>query len=212
MKFEKVNDDKIKITLSTADLEANDMDFHSFMSNSDESHSLFLTVLDKAERDYGFSTDNYQLKVETLALDDGNFILTITRSKDSKYLDYENSTKRKFKVSRKVPGDLSASLIYKFNTFEDFCDFAEFLSVSSLPNVDKISKTSMLYSYNNFYYLVFNDINVKYPNLKVIYSSITEFGTYINYSEPFVAKLHECGTLVIKNHAIKVCSKYFLNK
>lgn len=212
MKFEKVNNDKIKITLSTADLEANDIDFHSFMSNSDESQSLFLTVLDKAERDYGFSTDNYQLKVETLALDDGNFILTITRSRDPEYREYGSSLKKRFKVSRKIPSDLSASLIYKFNTFEDFCGFAEFLSVSSLPDVDKISKTSMLYSYNDFYYLVFNDVNVKYPNLKVIYSSITEFGTYVNYSEPFVAKLHECGILIIKNHAIKVCSKYFLKK
>ena len=32
MKFEKINDDKIKITLSSADLEANDLDLHSFMS------------------------------------------------------------------------------------------------------------------------------------------------------------------------------------
>ena len=31
MKFEKVNNDKIKITISSADLEANDIDFHSFM-------------------------------------------------------------------------------------------------------------------------------------------------------------------------------------
>lgn len=83
MKFEKVNNDKMKITLSSADLEANDIDFHSFMSNSNETQSLFLAVLDKAERDYGFSTENYQLKVETLALDNGNFILTITRSRIS---------------------------------------------------------------------------------------------------------------------------------
>ena len=64
MKFEKVNNDKIKVTLSKADLEANDIDMHSFMSNSEETQSLFLSVLDKAERDYGFSTDNYKLKVE----------------------------------------------------------------------------------------------------------------------------------------------------
>ena len=60
MKFEKINDDKIKITLSSADLEANDLDLHSFMSDSSETQSLFLSVLDKAEKDYGFITDNYQ--------------------------------------------------------------------------------------------------------------------------------------------------------
>ena len=63
MKFEKVNEDKMKITLSKSDLEENNIDFHSFMSNSDETQSLFLSVLDKAEREYGFSTENYRLKV-----------------------------------------------------------------------------------------------------------------------------------------------------
>lgn len=210
MKFEKVNNDKIKITLSSADLEANDIDFHSFMSNSNETQSLFLTVLDKAERDYGFSTDNYQLKVETLALDNGSFILTITRSRAQEVKEPTSAARKKFKVSRKVPKMLSASLIYKFCTFDDFCGFVEFLSVSALPNIDKIAKTSMLYNYNGFYYLIFKDVNVKYPNLKVIYSSVTEFGKYIEYSDAFMAKLHESGTLVIKEHALKVCEKYFL--
>ena len=69
MKFEKVNEDKMKITLSKSDLEENNIDFHSFMSNSDETQSLFLSVLDKAEREYGFSTENYRLKVETIVTD-----------------------------------------------------------------------------------------------------------------------------------------------
>lgn len=206
MKFEKVNNDKIKITLNSKDLEANDIDFHSFMSNSSQTQSLFLAVLDKAERDYGFSTDNYQLKVETVVIDSENFILTITRSKAG----VSSSTKKKCKVYRKVPNPLSASLIYKFNTFEDFCSFVEFLSFSAFSNIEKISKSSILYCYNGNYYLVFNAINVKYPYLKAFYSVITEFATYINYSEAFVAKLYESGTLAIKNNAIKICKKYFV--
>lgn len=210
MKFEKVNDDKIKITLSTADLEANDIDFHSFMANSNETQSLFLTVLDKAERDYGFSTDNYQLKVETIALDNGTFILTITRSRAINDRVSSDISKKKFKISRKVPSSAATSLIYKFNTFEDFCSFVETSSSISLPNLDKVSKTSMLYCYDQCYYLVFNNVNMKYPNLKVISSTITEFATYINYSAAFVAKLHEAGTLVIKDHVFRVFNKYFV--
>lgn len=210
MKFEKVNDDKIKITLSSADLKANDIDFHSFMSNSNETKSLFLSVLDKAERDYGFSTDNYRLKVETVALDNGNFILTITRSKDSSLYNTQELSKKRFRVSRKVPNILSESLVYKFNTFDDFCSFVEYISNSILSDIDKVSKSSMLYSYNDNYYLVFNNINSKYLHLKSFCSSITEFATYVNHSETLIAKLHESATLVIKNHAIKVCRKYFI--
>ena len=209
MKFEKVNNDKIKITLSSADLEANDIDFHSFMSNSNETQSLFLAVLDKAERDYGFSTNNYQLKVETLALDNGSFILTITRSRVPNTVE-NNIQKRKFKVSRKIPSLTSASLIYKFNSFEDFCDFIEFLESSELTDIDKVSKNSMLYCYNSYYYLIFNNINVKYPYLKSLYSAITEFATYVNYSDALAAKFHESATLLIKDNVIKVSAKYFL--
>lgn len=205
MKFEKINDDKIKITLSSADLEANDLDLHSFMSDSSETQSLFLSVLDKAEKDYGFITDNYQLKVETYALDNGTFMLTITRSRSK-----NEPERKKFKVSRKVPNMSTASLIYRFNTFEDFCNFSEFLSTSELGNVDKISKSSLLYSYNDYYYLIFNDVNVKYPNLRSFYSAITEFGTYIEYSDALAAKLHETATLIIKNHVVKVATKYFV--
>lgn len=66
MKFEKVNNDKIKITLNSKDLEANDIDFHSFMSNSSQTQSLFLAVLDKAERDYGFLQITINLKLKLL--------------------------------------------------------------------------------------------------------------------------------------------------
>ncbi len=211
MKFEKVNNDKIKITISSADLEANDIDFHSFMSNSNETQSLFLSVLDKAEKDYGFSTDNYQLKVETLALDNGNFILTITRSRVPN-ISENNVEKKKFKVSRKIPSLTSASIIYKFNSFEDFCDFIEFLSSSELADIDKVSKGSMLYYYNSYYYLIFTNINVKYPYLKSMCSAITEFATYIDYSEALAAKLHESATLIIKDHVIRVSTKYFTSK
>ena len=207
MKFEKVNNDKIKITLSMDDLKANDIDFHSFMANSQETESLFLAVLDKAERDYGFSTDNYDLKVETLALDSGSFIVTITRSRSE---DRKNIIpKKRFKVSRKSPSNSFPSLIYRFSTFEDFCQFVESLSSINLYDVDKISKISMLYSYNNSFYLVLDNINSKYPNLNTFSSIITEFATYVNGSPVFIAKLYESGKLIITNHAIRVCNKYF---
>ena len=64
-------------------------------------------------------------------------MLTITRSRSK-----NEPERKKFKVSRKVPNMSTASLIYRFNTFEDFCNFTEFLSMSKLANADKISKSS----------------------------------------------------------------------
>ena len=42
MKFEKLSENKIRITLSMRDLEEKDISFHDFMSNSLESQDLFL--------------------------------------------------------------------------------------------------------------------------------------------------------------------------
>ena len=77
MKFEKLNENKIRITLNTQDLIDKNIDFHSFMSNSKESQTLFLDMLDEAEKKVGFVTKDYKLRIEALAMSDGNFILTI---------------------------------------------------------------------------------------------------------------------------------------
>ena len=211
MKFEKVNNDKIKITLSMADLEANDIDLHSFMSNSSETQSLFLSVLDKAERDYGFCTDNYRLRVETLALDNGGFILTITRIKESGKVNAASLGKKKPRVSRKSPSSniQFASLVYRFNSFDDFCEFVNFLHNSNLSSASRLAKNITLYSYNNYFYLILSNLNLKYSNWKEFYSSVVEFGTYITPNVSFIAKICEVGKIVVKNNAIKTCEKYF---
>ena len=49
MKFEKINDNKIRATFSMRDLTAKNIDLHSFMSDSSESQKLFLDLLDEAE-------------------------------------------------------------------------------------------------------------------------------------------------------------------
>ena len=80
MRFEKLNEDKIRITLSVEDLEKKDIDFHSFMSNSIESQDLFFDMLEEAEKEIGFSTKDYLIRIDALAMAGGDFVLTVTRS------------------------------------------------------------------------------------------------------------------------------------
>ena len=80
MRFEKLNDDKIRITLSHEELIKKHIDFHSFMSNSLESQDLFFDMLQEAEKEIGFVTKDYLIRIEALAMASGDFVLTITRS------------------------------------------------------------------------------------------------------------------------------------
>ena len=68
MKFEKINKDKIQITLNLKDLEEKNIDFHLFMSNPIESQHILLDMLDEAKEKIGFDTNNYNIKVEALAM------------------------------------------------------------------------------------------------------------------------------------------------
>ena len=56
--------------MNLEDLNERDIDFHSFMSNSIESQSIFLDMLDKADREVGFNTDDCRIMIEALALKD----------------------------------------------------------------------------------------------------------------------------------------------
>lgn len=217
MRFEKINKNKIKVNISSKDLQDNDMDIHSFMSNSSECKSLFLYVLQKAERDYGFSTNDYSIKVETIALDNGSFVLTITRTKSSDIS--ENAIKNTIVVPKKtvhmrkkVNISNSNNLVYSFRDFEEFLSFVEFIKDNKKTYNRNLCKKNVLYFYNDLYYLVFQCVNKDLVTIKSFYSAIVEFAKYSDESDIFISKLNECGNIIFKTRAIENTIKLFLDK
>lgn len=213
MKFEKLSENKIKITFSMHDLEEKDIDFHDFMSNSLESQDLFLDMLEEAEKKIGFKTSNCKVKIEALAMTENNFVLTVTKIiPDHLKKCLNTSPKKKLIVRRKTNKLQSTYLIYKFNSFDDYCYFIEFLLHNNLSDSNKIAKEIILYLYHNNYYLVFNNLNTNYKNLYIFYTVITEFASYVLNPDLFVNKLNESGMLFIKNNAIKKSLSHFTCK
>lgn len=208
MKFEKLNENKIRITISSKDLIEKNIDFNSILSNSSETQDLFLNVLEEAEEKVGFVTKDHKIKIEALAMADGDFVLTVTRFEKKEYDEsYQIQKNKKLKVKRKQTRLSTENLVYSFNTFDDFCLFSSY--VEKIKNYNTISKTTVLYSYNDMYYLVFSKLNLNHPYIKKFYTFITEFATYINNSDLFYYKLSERGKIILKNNAIKQCLKYF---
>jgi len=208
MKFEKLNEDKIRITLTCDDLQKKDIDFHTFMSNSLDSQDLFFDMLDEAEKQIGFVTKNYRIRIEALAVASGDFVITITRSLPANEVVKEKPPiRRKFQIKRKSSNLKASQLIYCFSTFDDFSYFMDFLKSSSF-DFNNIAKNIILYSYKHTYYLVFYGVNSEHKCLKNLLSCITEFGSYVSCSELLINKLKECGIVTIKNNALK---NYFKN-
>lgn len=205
MKIEKITENKIRITLNHDDLEEKHIDFHSFMSNSIEAQDIFFDMLKEAEAQVGFKTDDYKILLEALATSDGKFVLNVTRIAP----DSNVPRKRKIAIKRKTNEIDKKLAIYKFDSFEDFCNFSNLLYSSSCNTIIKKIKKSVLYLYNNSYYLVLNNILADLNLLKSFCSLVAEFSTYVNNSDLYEKKLNEYGKIIIKNNAISICCKYF---
>lgn len=208
MKIEKITENKIRIIVNLDDLKAKNIDSHSLMSNSIESQSLFVDILDEAEKTIGFSTKGCKILIEALASSEGDFIFTITKVAPDKDLD--TPKKRNVRVKRKSANIDFKKAIYQFNTFEEFCSFCAYVDNSNLKGLKDFAKTLSLYLYNDTYFLIITDINLSYPNLRTFYASISEFAKLVKHPESFERKLLEYGKPIMKKNAINRCVKYFV--
>lgn len=204
MKFEKLSENKIRITLSMRDLEEKDISFHDFMSNSLESQDLFLDMLEEAEEQIGFETRDCKVKIEALAMTENDFVLTITKIvPDTAKKHLYASPKKKPKIKRKTAKLDTSNLIYKFMSFDDYCNYVEYLLHNKLSDASKVAEKSFVYLYNDAYYLVLHNLNTEYKQITKFYTSITEFGSYVSEPDLFIHRLYESGKLFIKNNAFK---------
>jgi len=209
MKFEKLNENKIRITLSIQDLNEKHIDFHSFMSNTLESQDILLDMLEEAKKETGFDPEDFNLKIEALVMADTNFIFTITKINPD--IEKDRNSKKKFTIKRKSLSTSSTLAIYSFNSFEDFCSFLQFLKENKIySSSKKIAKSISLYFYKGKYYLLLNQINSEIVLDKKFYTSITEFAKYVTNSDIFASKLKECGNLIMKDTALEIGLKHFV--
>lgn len=211
MKFEKLSENKIRVTLTMQDLDEKEIDFHVFMSNPIQSQSILLDMLEEAKKEVGFDPEDYNLKIEALSLADTNFIFTITKVIPE--IEKNKTAKKKFTVKKKSLMPSSTQAVYNFRSFDDFCGFLQLLEKSDLLTfAEKVAHSISLYRYKENYYLLMEHISPEVVNKIKFYANITEFAKYITNSKVFASKLKECGTLIIKNNALQIGCQYFISK
>lgn len=208
MRIEKLNENKIRIFFDLEDLIEKNIDLHTFMSNSMETQDLFLDMLDKAEAELGFNTKNYKLVIEALASSDGNFIITVTRVLPASNNNSTKKSKKTVKTKIKAVTPNKQSSITAFSSFDDFCDFCTYVKANSTFPIQSL-KLSSLISFNNNYYLVINNLKLAVNDFKLLYSTLTEFGSSVKSETLFERKLKEYGKVIFKKDAINECIKYF---
>lgn len=209
MKIEKITENKIRIILKQEDFKDKSIDIRKLLLTTPDSQNLFLEILEKAKKEINFDTDGQKLLIEMSMQTEDIFVFTIT-----KYTEYnkisKNGPKRYLAVKKKNEDTVNTSYIYQFESFEDFCNFCNFINKNI--NLKELFKTSILYFYNNTYYLVIDEINIFNKLLNIFHASLVEFSESFTLSKSLKLKLKEHGKIIIKDNAINVGIKYFSNK
>ena len=187
MKIEKLNENKLKITLDSNDLKTRNIDLKSFISNTPESQDLFWDIMQDAEREFGFNVDESMVYVEAHVNPTGNFTLTITKSNQTlKTAPKPKEKSKNFKLKRKEESESLDDSIFEFANINNLRSFG------MVANENDFSRTD-LYEYNKKYYLYAE---------KCFDSTILEYSTKI-YNKPlYMAKIAEYGKPLLKYDAL----------
>ena len=143
MQIKKINNNKLKVILSSNDLDKKNIDVDSFLSNSIESQDLFFEILDLAEEEYNFNIENNKAVVETISLDNNLFVLTITKLKNNSESTYKGPCK-----------------LYRFENINDILNIYYYLNIAN----------TNIYVFSNNYYILFDNIDKKSENILLEYA------------------------------------------
>ena len=194
MKIEKLNENKLKITLDINDLKKRNLDVKSFVSNTPESQDLFWDVMQEAEREYGFNVDESMVYVEAHISSTGNFTLIITKSKSAPAPVLHQKIKptpQSYKLKRKEFSDSFDNVLFEFASIEALRDFIE---IANILNYQKV----VLYSLNEKFYLLvgncFDKTILEYSSRvldkNAILATISEYGKEL-YKDLDLSKIKE---------------------
>lgn len=203
MKFEKINDNILRIVLSFDELPDCD-NLSDLMSDTELAKNSFLRLLDQAGSVVGFDTTDYKVKIQAQSLHNGNFVITVTKLTNLK-------GKRKVAIPKRVYKEDSVSsafTIYKFSSFDDFLGFCLCLKNNKFLYLNRLVKSCYLYKYSNSYFLILNNINENHKQIGLFYSLITEFSEFITNRELFYFTLRERGEIIFDNNALITGQKF----
>ncbi len=204
MKIEKLTDNKIRVIINSDELECKNINLHSIMTKAIETQEIFSDILKKAEKEVDFYTDGCKLLIEAFSSLEDVIVFTIT-----KFLPENNVKKKKLIAKRKSFDKMTEQAICCFRDFDTFCEFCN--AIKNIHKIDysKLAKHTILYLWQDSYYLVLKNINTKHENISLLYSIFSEFGKVLSFSNSFECKLLEHGETIIKKNAIDIGIKYF---
>ncbi|MDF2865832.1 MAG: negative regulator of tic competence, sporulation and motility [Clostridia bacterium] len=207
MKVEKINENKVRITLSIDELAQRDISLNDLEKDTVKAKKLFLELIEESNLESSFIFEHAQLFVEAATDSNDFFTVTITKIDDfpdlTKYnlLDEGFSKKNEKKSSTKLMSPINSN-IFSFESLDNILDMCDILKGTK----SFLGKNS-LYKLDSKYFLIFSKYSIKNTKFLKTYSIINEFCLNNYESELYEISLKEKSQLIISNKALQSLAK-----
>lgn len=200
MKIEKINENKVKITLTIDELSQRHITIKDIEQDSNKAQDLFLDLLEETELNEDFIMDDSQLFVEASSDNENLFVVTITK------IDYmpelsKYAPKKKRKTNSRIEYTVASS-IYKFADLDKIFDLCSKLSAEKA-----FMGTNSLYKYEDSYFLVFSDSSIKNRKFLKTFVILSEYSEQFYATDMYKTLIKEKAKLITDKRAIQKLSK-----
>lgn len=212
MKIEKVNENQIRCTLSREELADRQIKLSELAYGSEKAKGLFRDMIEQANYEFGFETDDLPLMIEAIPLSGENIILQITKVEYPEELDTRFS---KFSEG-KAENDSVDSSIPQFQNekADDVTQLTKMFEFKKLEQVERLSVIlggfyrgiNDLYKdeQTNRFYLLVNKSHHTPEEFNKVCNIISEYAIHRKYSVAKEAYLKEHGKLLISENALQL--------
>lgn len=207
MKIEKIDENKVKITLTLDELSQRQISLKDIEQDSNTAQDLFLDLLEESDLQEDFLMDDSQLFVEASSDNENLFIVTITKidymPELAKYAPTKSVNKKR--KTNKTNNDINytvASNIYKFNNIDRILDLT-----SKLKLEKAFMGTNSLYKYEDSYFLVFSNTSIKNAKFIKTFVILSEYCQQYYSANMYKTLIQEKSKLIIEKKALQKLSK-----
>lgn len=190
-KFEKIDEQTIKIVLTVKDMSDYDLTYEQMDYNDQTTRKAILKIIQKIQGKTGVSVESSKLFIETFPSTDGGCIMYINLLTPAEEQSYPQKRKQSF----------DTPLIFEVNTIDTVVDMAKRL----FKKQNHLIINSALYLFENRYHLfIYSYCRME----KRIITIAEEYGTYLGKGAVLAAVTREHAKEITSDHAIETLLYY----